>query len=147
MNYYWTSEKRCAYYALKELVLKLPDRPDAAATTPEYGTTIFRWEVPGSHDPIRYSFQKPVYKGTKNHWRPLGKVPSGTEEWAHCHTHPNDGFFSKDDTEWALGNTGFLKIPFVIYMVNRKGAYWFDGRSGFQSKNQRYGLFWGAYPS
>ena len=130
-RYCWRSERHCAYYALRELELKLGENR-------EYGTTIFRW--PDPEGGYRYSFQKPVYAGTGSEWKPLGKVPWGTTEWAHCHTHPNGSYFSKQDTKWARGEGGLTGEKFTIYMVNRSGGYWYDGRTEFLAHEDRFGV-------
>lgn len=130
-KYYYNAEKHCAYFALRLLEYKLSEPK-------EFGTTIFRWRVGGE---TRYSFQEPVYSGSSGRWRPLGKIPSGTEEWSHCHTHPNGSYFSNWDTAWARGESGFdyYKRKFTIYLVNKSGGYWYDGVSEFMSHSERFG--------
>lgn len=105
---YWSSELHCAYFALRVLEKKLDD-------SEEWGTTIFRW--PDLLGGWRYSFQRPVYIGNNGRfWRPLGRIPKGTHIWAHCHSHPVGGYFSKQDTSWARGEHGI--DPFINQNTN-----------------------------
>ena len=139
--YYYKSEKMAAYWALRDLEAKLPSQPKSAAESPEWGTIIFRW--PDSEEGgYKYSYQWPLYDAIDPDglWRPLGKIPSYAEECAFCHTHPNNSFFSNIDTNTATTQRT------VMYMVNKRGAYWFNGRTEGLSKSARYGLLWGAYP-
>lgn len=132
----------CASFACKLLYEKLTPEPIGSGA--EWGTTIFRWQEDSGH---RYSFQTPVYKGLGvDSWKPLGLIPKFTEEWAHCHTHPNGTYFSTVDIETALGERGLVRKKTVMYLVNHYGAYWFDGRTEFLTREQRKGKLWGEYP-
>ena len=141
MRYYYKSEKMAAYWALKNLADTLPETPKSARESPEWGTIVFRWEdlEEGGYC---YAYQWPLYASPDPDglWRPLGRVPAGTEEWAYCHTHPNDTFFSTIDTATAE------REKTVMYMVCRSGAYWFDGKTEGLSRSARFGILWGTYP-
>lgn len=146
MGYYYKSEKQAAYNALKALELKLPATPKSAAESPEWGTIIFRWPdaVEGGY---KYSFQEPYEAVTPDGmWQPLRATPSYAKPWAYAHTHPNDLYFSNVDTETARGVRGLVKERTVMYMVNRVGAYWYDGRTEYLAPNARHGLLWGSFP-
>lgn len=142
----YKSEKEAAYWALKALESKLPATPTSATISPEWGTTIVR-----SNDPAGgyfYSFLQPTKAFTSDGlWAPSGAIPAGAKAWAYAHTHPNNTFFSTIDTQQARGERGLVKEKTVIYMVNKKGAYWYDGRTEYLAPNARYGKFWGDYPS
>lgn len=130
---YWNSERHCAYFALKELAQKLP-HIDAEAGKTEWGTVIFRW-VPSGEESPRYGYVPIAPSKEANHWNPDTAnvpVPNGTEPWSVAHSHPNDTYFSNHDIEIARGERGSLafKKRCTIYMVNKSGAYWADGRTG-----------------
>jgi hypothetical protein len=146
MPYYYKSEKEAAYWALKLLEEKLPTSPKSAVESPEWGTIIFRWSDPEGG--YKYSFQQPLYKAvTKDGlWQPLGAIPSFAKAWAYAHTHPNNTYFSNIDLETARGERGLVKERTVMYMVNRIGAYWYDGRTEYLAPSARHGLLWGTYP-
>jgi len=151
-GYYWKSELMCATFALRELERKLPGDFGNPGTMPEWGTTIFRWE---SDDPVdpgwKYSYQ-PIYTNNdSDHWRPVGRVPSFSREWAVCHTHPNDGFFSNVDLETARGERGLVKMKLNMYMVNKVGAYRYqtipEDVVKYMSRNDQFMKLWGHWPS
>lgn len=142
MSYYYKSEKEAAYYALKSLEATLPSTPKSAKESPEWGTTIFRWpdEIDGGY---KYAFQS-IYQAVTpdGFWQPLGKLPPATVAIAYAHTHPNNLSFSNIDTQTARGERGLIKEKTVMYMVNRSGGYWYDGRTEFLSPEARYGTLW-----
>lgn len=143
MNDYYKSEKEAAYWALKFLEAKLPASPTRAAESHEWGTTIYRWPDPDGG--YKYSFLPITQAFTPDgFWQPTGKLPSGAQACAYAHTHPNDAYFSTIDTETARGERGLVKEPTVMYMVNRIGAYWYDGRT--ENLEARHGLLWGSFP-
>jgi hypothetical protein len=75
-----------------------------------------------------------------------GRLPSFAEEAAHAHTHPNNTYFSNIDLETARGERGLVKKKTVMYMVNKTGAYWYDGRTEELSPGARHGVLWGEFP-
>lgn len=142
MAYYYKSEKEAAYWALKALEAKLPAQPMSAVQSPEWGTIIFRWpDTMGGH---KYSFQDPVYKAitADGLWQPLGVVPAYSQACAYAHTHPNNLYFSTFDTQTARGERGLVKEKTVMYMVNKKGYFWYDGRTEGLPPNARHGTLW-----
>jgi hypothetical protein len=147
MSYYYKSEKEAAYWALKLLEEKLPATPMSAVESPEWGTIIFRWPD-GEEGGYKYSFQEPLYKAIRRDglWDPLGRIPDYAQASAYAHTHPNNSFYSTTDTATARGEGGLVKEPTVMYMVNRTGAYWYDGRTEYLAPSARYGVLWGAFP-
>jgi hypothetical protein len=133
-KYYYKSEREAAFYALKQLRTMLPLVATSARQFPEWGTTIFRWKDRDGGG-YKYGFQEPYEAITKDgFWQPLGKLPTGTEEWAHAHTHPNNRFFSTIDTATAK------REKTVMYMVNQTGAFWFDGRTEGLEHKDRFGV-------
>ncbi|MPZ58988.1 MAG: hypothetical protein GEU91_21375 [Rhizobiales bacterium] len=145
--HYYKSEKEAAYFALKMLESKLPAIPKSAVDSPEWGTTIFRWkDVEGGY---KYAFQEPYQAMAKDGlWEPLGRIPSfpEVEVRAYAHTHPNNTYFSNIDLETARGERGLVKEKTVMYMVNKTGAYWYDGRTEELQPAGRHGLMWGEFP-
>jgi hypothetical protein len=141
MTFYYKSEKHAAFVALQHLEGTLPDTPKGAAESPEWGTTIFRWpdEEEGGY---KYSFQ-PIYRAIAKDglWEPLGRIPDLTEACAYAHTHPNNTSFSNIDTQTARGERGLVKERTVMYMVNLRGMYWYDGRPDLPPA-ARYGVMW-----
>ncbi|MEL6522650.1 MAG: hypothetical protein AAFQ66_16910 [Pseudomonadota bacterium] len=130
---YWNSERQCAYFALKDLAKKLPHTDANADEHTEWGTIIFRWS--GEHRVgNRYGYTPLSKSKTANRWDPdkcSVQVPSWAERWAYCHSHPDGGYFSTWDTAVARGEQGgFFPMKCTMYMVNKKGAYWYDGRLG-----------------
>jgi hypothetical protein len=143
--YYYKSEKEAAYWLLKLLETKLPAIPKSAVESPEWGATIFRWaDVEGGY---KYAFQEPYQAIARDGlWEPLGRLPSFAEDWAHGHSHPNNTYFSNIDLETARGERGLVKKKTVMYMVNKTGAYWYDGRTEELSPGARHGVLWGEFP-
>jgi len=140
----FNSEKEAAYWALLNLEPLLPSEPHDGK---EWGMAIYRWSNPEGG--FLYDFQWPPYSHTQdNSWLPAGVRPAGTEEVAYCHTHPNNKYFSTNDTKLARGELPVIVFSkkCTVYMVNQTGAYWYDGRDGYKSENQRKGLLWGTYP-
>lgn len=137
------SEKETAYWALLNLEQSLPSEPKNDI---EWGTAIYR--SPDPKGGYLYDFQWPPYtNSTENSWLPAGKIPEGAEEVAYCHTHPNNTYFSLNDTRLAKGDLPilFFTKKCTVYMVNQTGAYWYDGKTEFANDEQRKGLLWGKY--
>lgn len=136
----YKSEKYAACYALLSLEQTLPSEP---RDDKEWGVTIYRWSDPEGG--YFYDFQWPPYTYPgQNGWLPAGRIPKGAEEVAYCHTHPNNTYFSTNDTKLARGELPIIVISMkcTVYMVNQTGAYWYDGRTEFLEESQRKGTLW-----
>ncbi|GEM_PF-3074145 len=140
------NEEDAGFWALINLERALPPEPMETSEWYEAGTQIYRWK--DEKGTFQYDFQWPLYSNhdKDGHWQPAGKVPIGAEIVAACHTHPNNGFFSNIDTATARGERGLVKQKIVMYMVNRIGAYSYDGKTANLSETARYHLLWGKYP-
>jgi hypothetical protein len=131
-----------ALSALRDLEAKLP--PQSDDNEKEWGTVIYR--VPFSDGSWGYCYQVPYQSNTVRHWSPAGEHmygEYGSEPVGYCHTHPNLTGFSSDDT--AFVDVGPNKSGSVAYMVNREGAYSYDGRNPEIPKPSRFRLLWGKW--
>ncbi len=139
---WYPAEKLVAYRLCILLAGHLPE--DGSSDGTEYGAEMFRWpnEEEGGW---KYAFA-PITpgKGT-GEWEPTGKLPSisGLEVVGFSHTHPNNSPHSTIDKANALGKYGFFKKAKIAYVVNRNGAFWFDGRNDLLHGDARYGALWG----
>jgi len=141
---HYRSEKETAYFALRELEGHLPETPTGKAD--EWGMLIFRQSDPEGG--YLYTYQSPYKSGLTREWRPKGRAPNGWEAVSFCHTHPNIKGFSKTDIDNAWGLSMAFPGEKCIYMINKAGAYWYDGgieHSLYPRKSTlRYGTYWGT---
>jgi hypothetical protein len=146
------SEKEAAFKLCSRLTGYLPKQPEKKGT--EYGAQIFRWKDDKSW---KYSFM-PITPGRgAGLWEPTGRLPEFAEVVGYAHTHPNNSPHSPEDRETAIAKRGIWggldKMMQIVYVVNRNGAFWYDGRPEPGGKDQkkpwltgdaRYGALWGS---
>ena len=146
------SEKEAAFKLCSLLTGHLPKTPTAKGT--EYGAQIFRWR---DKESWMYSFMPPRPGPGAGHWAPTGRLPAFAEVVGYAHTHPNNSPHSPEDRQTAIGKRGIMggldKMLQIVYVVNRNGAFWYDGRPEPGGKDQtkpwlqgdaRYGALWGS---
>ncbi len=138
---YYPAEKMVAYQLCTLLTGLLPKEGSADST--EYGAEMFRWQDQSAGG-WKYAFA-PITPGKgEGEWEPVGKLPEfELEQVGFAHTHPNNSPHSTIDRLNALGKHGFIKQRKIVYVVNRSGAFWFDGRSDLLGGDDRYGALWG----